>query len=190
MKKFHVLIILLFISFNICAQTAWIPPFPIDSVTREVSYHGVMQVANVNSYQLYVQAKEWHQAAANEITTRVPLKADRAAGLYIGKRIMTVGDKRFLFTVAIECRDGQYEYLLTQFKLLIPATLTHTEIPGRMFQTFPANMPLQEVAIAPANLTLTGEIHPEVKKMLVDADMAFRMLVGNLIQTMSQTGKS
>ena len=146
--------------------------FPIHSVTHEVSYPGITKVANVNASQLCAQAKEWHQAA-NEVTTKVPLKADRAAGLYIGKRITMVGDKRFVFTVAVECRYGQYEYLFTQFQLLTPSTRTPTEVPGRVFVTFPSIMPLQEAATAAVNLTSTGEIRPEIKKMLVDTNMAF-----------------
>ena len=151
-------------------------------------YHYITKVANVNASQLCAQAKEWHQAA-NEATTKVPLKADRAAGLYIGKRITMVGDKRFVFTVAVECRDGQHEYLFTQFQLLTPSTRTPTKVPGRVFVTFPSIMPLQKVATAAANLTSTGEIRPKIKKMLVDANMAFQMLVGNLMQTMARTGK-
>ena len=189
MEKIYTLLILLFLGSSIHAQTAWSPPLPIDSVTHEVSYHGVVKVANVNAFQLYNQAKDWQQAASHEVTTRVPLKADRKAGLFIGKRIAIVGDKRFVFTIAVECRDGQYEYLFTQFQLLTPSTRTPTEVPGRMFVTFPSIMPLQEVAIAPANFTPTGEVRPDIMKMLMDANMAFQMLVGNLMQTMARTGK-
>jgi hypothetical protein len=190
MKNICALLILLFVCSKSHAQAAWVPPFPIDSITHEVSYHGVVKVANVNSFQLYAQAKDWHQVAAHEVSTKLPLKADRKSGLYIGRRIVMVGDKRFVFTVAVECHDGQYEYLFTHFQLLTPSTTTPTEVPGRMFTTFPTITPLQEVATAPANLTATGEIRPEIKKMLVDADMTFRMLVGNLMQTMARTGKS
>ena len=84
-----------------------------------------------------------------------------------------VGDKRFVFTVAVECRDGHYEYLFTQFQLLTPSTRTPTEVPGRVFVIFPSIMPLQEVVTAAVNLTSTGEIRPEIKKMLVDTNMAF-----------------
>lgn len=187
-KRNLLLIIIIFCSTAARAQNAWRIPFPVDTSTHEVSYQGTIEVPAATAAALYARAKAWHAAAA-EAATRLPLKEDEVAGLFIGKSTLMVGDKRFVYTLAVECRAGQYEYLLTQFQLLNGATSTPSGVPGRTLVTFPTITPLLAVATAPANLTSAGETRPAVQKMLIKANAAFEQLVGNLQQAMAASKK-
>lgn len=188
MKKLYLLTILVLVSINAHAQVIWQHPFPIDTITKQVSYQGVVQVSDATARELYLRAKAWHAAAA-EPATRVPMTDDEEAGLFIGKSTTMVGDKRFTYTLAIECKAGQYEYLLTQFELLTPGATTPTATPGVNFISFPKITPLLDVATAPANCTSKGQPRPAIQKLLVKANASFEQRVNDLRKTMTESSK-
>ncbi|WP_071883157.1 DUF4468 domain-containing protein [Hymenobacter swuensis] len=183
MKLFYILAILLCIATNGLAQTPWKLPFPIDTATRKISYQAVVPVSHLPAHLLYERAKAWH-AKVQEPATRIPLLEDKAAGLFIAKRVAMIHDHRFSYTVAIECHDGQYEYLFTDFYFLYPRTETPVS-GGRVFVAFPKEIPLLDITQQPASLTPKGEVRPNIRRLLAEAHEVFTALISDLQHNMA-----
>lgn len=184
MKKIYLLKFLLLLCFAVQAQTPWQSPFPIDSATHEISYHGVVQVPSANAAKLFDRAKAWHSANA-EVTTRKPLQSNETAGLFIANCTRVIGDKRYLFTFAVEAKTGQYEYLLTQFQWLTVTPTTPSANPRLIPISLPKIIPLLQVAALPDNLTASGQVRPSIRKMLEKADEGFKQIVQEMQHVMN-----
>ena len=178
MKYLCILAILLLAPIISRAQTRWQPPFPVDTTTHKISYQGVVLVPHLPAHLLYERAKTWH-AKVVEPTTQAPLLEDKTAGLFIARRVAMLNGQRFSYTVAVECHDGQYEYLFTDFFFLYPRTVTPAS-GGKVFVAFAQDMPLQNLMQHKASLTDKGEVRPNVRHMMKEAHAAFTALVSDL----------
>lgn len=183
MNKFYLLIFLLLPGFAAPAQAVWQSHFPIDSATHEISYHGVVQVPAATAAALFARAKAWHAANA-EVVTRVPLEANEATGLFIAYCTREVGTQRFLFTLAIEAKAGQYEYLLTQFQWITATPLTPSRNPRLVPISLPKMIPVLQIVALPENRTASGEPRASIRKMLEKADEGFRQIMADVQQGM------
>lgn len=92
---------------------------PIDSETKQFTYQGIKEVANVSKSDLFSRAFEWVAQSYNSAQNVVQMQ-DKEAGKIIIKALHSVSSKGYdagtvSYTLSIYIKDGRYKYVLTDF---------------------------------------------------------------------------
>jgi hypothetical protein len=126
----HLLAILLLFGTLATAQAqvklpklhGWVNPLPMDSLTRKVSYQGVVQVPGASQAALYARAKKWFATATGPTKMTIGTQ-DEATGKLTGKTSELVM-QNFLGanvqvplwrTVTVQVKPGRFRYQITDF---------------------------------------------------------------------------
>jgi hypothetical protein len=100
----------------------WVNPLPMDSLTRKVSYQGVVQVPGVTQAVLYARAKKWFATVPGPTKMTIETQ-DEAAGKLTGKTSELVM-QNFLGanvqvplwrTIVVQVKPGRFRYQITDF---------------------------------------------------------------------------
>jgi hypothetical protein len=128
MRYFLVVLLLLGTLTTVQAQIklpklhGWVNPLPMDSITRKVSFQGVVQVPSASQAALYARAKKWFSTASGP-TKMIIQTQDEAAGKLSGKTSELVM-QNFLGanvqvplwrTVIVQVKPGRFRYQITDF---------------------------------------------------------------------------
>ena len=134
MKKISILL-LLFITVLAVAQKGGQAPapvsLPVDSITKLITYEGVVQVPGVTKAVLYKRAMDFFQAYYKN-PTEVIRDNDSTKGVIVGKprfRISNPADKTGLktdaglvqYTITLSVKEGRFKYELTAFNWKQPS---------------------------------------------------------------------
>ena len=101
---------------------SWVNPLPMDSLTRKVSFQGVVQVPGASQATLYARAKKWFATAPGPTKMTIQTQ-DEAAGKLTGKTSELVM-QNFLGanvqvplwrTVIVQVKAGRFRYQITNF---------------------------------------------------------------------------
>lgn len=115
-------------------KTAPVTPYPvsIDSITKLITYQGVVEVPGVNKEELYMRINDWFQTyyknpkevirendSLKFIITGKPrfrlLSPPNKEGVKIG------GNNLAQYTITVAARDGRFRYELTNFNWIQPS---------------------------------------------------------------------
>jgi len=101
--------------------------FPIDSITREITYSEIIKVDSINGQELYLRAKIWFVHSFVSAKNVIQLD-EKESGRIIGKGIFDVSDNNnhnsiiyvpitgtVDFTVEIQTKDEKYKYIFSDF---------------------------------------------------------------------------
>ncbi|TVT38473.1 DUF4468 domain-containing protein [Hymenobacter setariae] len=100
----------------------WVNPLPMDSLTRKVSFQGVVQVPGASQATLYARAKKWFATASGPTKMTIETQ-DEASGKVTGKTSELVM-QNFLGanvqvplwrTVIVQVKPGRFRYQITNF---------------------------------------------------------------------------
>jgi len=100
----------------------WVNPLPMDSLTRKVSFQGVVQVPGASQAVLYARAKKWFATAPGPTKMTIEVQ-DETAGKLTGKTSELVM-QNFLGanvqvplwrTIIVQVKPGRFRYQITDF---------------------------------------------------------------------------
>jgi hypothetical protein len=134
MKGIFLAVILAFGCLISIAQTSPVTPFPVslDTVSKMITYQGVVEVKGVKADELYKRIDAWFRSYYKN-PSEVIRENDSVKFIMVGKprfRLLTQlekdgpkveGNSTVQYTVTIAARDGRFRYELTAFNWKQPS---------------------------------------------------------------------
>jgi len=118
MKKANLFILFFLLTLGIFAQK-----FPIDSISKLITYSDVIAVNNTSKTELFFRASKWFARTYKDANFSWQVQ-DKEMGNLLSKGRMKIDVTYFLgkvdggvvtYTVQIICKDNRYKYVITDF---------------------------------------------------------------------------
>jgi hypothetical protein len=159
-------------------------PLPLDSLTRKVTYQGVVTVPGATQAELYSRAREWFATSFGSAKGVLEMD-DRESGKLIGNAVGSY-NQRFMGkdgavglwrTINVQVKDGRFKYVITNFA---------TGVDKTQAQARPV-----ELALVPAAFDKSGKPTPYMASMFAGIRQSAESQVASLREAMTKpAGKS